>query len=99
VLLYAADEPRRDQLLVATTPDFRVHGDDVLVPIEAADRRWLLAVRSRQPLVGSFAAAAPWIILGGGLIAAALTSAIALVLVRRRNYALALVDQRTRALE
>jgi signal transduction histidine kinase len=99
VLLYATPKPDRNQLLVATTSDLALHGDDVRAPIKAGDQRWLLAVRPRQPLVGSFAEAAPWIILGVGLLGAVLATVVVLVLVRRRDYALALVAERTVQLE
>ncbi|MEA2178331.1 MAG: hypothetical protein QOG77_1628, partial [Solirubrobacteraceae bacterium] len=95
-IIYATAQPRPDQIIVATTPEKVLTGDDVArgeVPI--GDRRWLLLTSPREPLVGSFATAVPWIVLGVGLIGAALAAAVIVVLLRRRDYALDLVDERT----
>jgi signal transduction histidine kinase len=56
---------------------------------------WLLTASPRKPLVGSFANAVPWVLLGLGLLVALVATAIVLALLRRRDYALTLVDQRT----
>jgi two-component system, NtrC family, sensor kinase len=57
--------------------------------------RWLLVATPREPLVGSFAESVPWIILAVGLLGAGVAGAVALLLLRRRDYALALADLRT----
>ena len=41
----------------------------------------------------------PWVVLGVGLLGAALAGAVTLMLLRRRDYALRLVDERTAELE
>ena len=94
-VIYATPQPRKDQIVIATT-DETLKGDDVgrgVVPV--GDKRWLLLTSPREPLVGSFATAVPWIILGVGIIGAALAAAVILVLLRRRDYALDLADERT----
>ena len=94
-VIYASPDPRRDQIVIATT-DETLRGDDVARgTVEVGDRRWLLLTSPREPLVGSFAMAVPWIILGGGLLGAALAGSVVLVLMRRRDYALRLVGERT----
>jgi signal transduction histidine kinase len=95
-IIYATAQPRPDQIVIATTPEKVLKGDDVArgsVPI--GDRKWLLLTSPREPLVGSFATAVPWIVLGGGLLGAALAGVVIVVLLRRRDYALELVDERT----
>ncbi len=50
---------------------------------------------ARGSLVGSFAAAAPWIVLALGLLLSVVAFAAVDLLLRRRAYALALVEERT----
>jgi signal transduction histidine kinase len=59
---------------------------------------WLIVARSSRPLVGSLAAAMPWIILALGLLTAGLSTAVVETLGRRRDYASALVEERTASL-
>jgi signal transduction histidine kinase len=56
---------------------------------------WLLRASAKQPLVGSFANAIPWLVLAAGLLGALIATSAVLTLMRRRDYALALVDERT----
>jgi signal transduction histidine kinase len=56
---------------------------------------WLVVIKAKQPLEGAFAARAHWIVLGGGLLIALILGALAEALLRRRDYALGLVDERT----
>jgi len=94
-VVYATPDPRPDQIVVATT-DETLRGDDVARgSVEVGDRRWLLLTSPRESLTGRFANASPWIVLAAGLIGSALFAAVILALLRRRDYALALVDQRT----
>jgi signal transduction histidine kinase/CheY-like chemotaxis protein len=58
----------------------------------------LIVISPHGSLVGSFADAVPWIVLGGGLLLAVLVAILVEVLTRRRAYALNLVEQRTRAM-
>jgi PAS domain S-box-containing protein len=69
------------------------------VPFAVGADQWTLAVGARDPLVGSFAQRSPWILLGLGLVTAALATATIEVLTRRRAYALALVADRTHELD
>jgi signal transduction histidine kinase len=56
---------------------------------------WLLELSSRQPLVGPLASRQPWLFLIAGLMAAVLVAALVEILLRRRQFALGLVDERT----
>jgi signal transduction histidine kinase len=92
--IYASEREDPDQLVVATADvpfDGRVARESVVVGGE----RWLLVATPREPLVGSFAESVPWIILAVGLLGAGVAGAVALLLLRRRDYALALADLRT----
>ena len=64
-------------------------------PHSGGRRAWLLVARARDSLSGSFATAVPWIILAVGMLSAAVATAVLLVFLRRRDYALTLVDART----
>lgn len=98
VALYASTEPDPSQLILTTEVDLHVMGPTEQVPLPVGVDTWLLVVGTREPLVGSFALNVPWILLGGGLLTAVLAGTVAETLVRRRQYAFALVTARTREL-
>ena len=50
---------------------------------------------ANEPLVGSLAEHQPWLLLVGGFLASLLVTAFVEVLLRRRAYALALVDHQS----
>jgi signal transduction histidine kinase len=94
-VIFATPQPRPDQRIIATT-DETPTGDDVgrgVVPV--GNQRWLLLTSAREPLVGSFARSVPWIVLGVGVFSALLAAAAIITLLRRRDYALDLVEERT----
>jgi signal transduction histidine kinase/CheY-like chemotaxis protein len=94
--VYAADEVDEDHLVLATTGDLPIRGDDVVRrTVEIGASEWLLVVRAREPLVGTFAANAGWYVLLAGLLVSALMGILLEVVNRRRTYALRLVDERT----
>jgi signal transduction histidine kinase/DNA-binding NarL/FixJ family response regulator len=97
-VLYASPNPNAEKILLTTERDGRriEHGSEAVLDIGV--ERWLLVVGAREPLVGGLAHVAPWLLLAGGLVAAVLAGAVAETSTRRRSYALALVDERTRAL-
>ena len=98
VALYVGARTDSRQLALATAPA-PLAGDVAYRRISVGGRRWTLAASARQPLVGSFANAVPWIILGVGLSSAAVAIGTILMLQRRRDYALRLVGERTAELE
>ena len=90
--------PRADpaHLALTSTAQLPVAGRVVQhVEITVGADRWLLVATPKVSLVGSFAATMHWYLLAGGLVSALLVSALVEVLVRRRAYAMRLVDQRT----
>jgi signal transduction histidine kinase len=94
VALYATPRADPGQLVLATssTP---LHGQVARQEIQVGRGHWLLSAAARGPLVGTFANAVPWVILGVGIVIALISSGALLVFQRRRDYALALVDVRT----
>ena len=100
--IYAVPEVRADQLVVATAGaghlPLRGKIASAKSPIGLGDP-WLLVAKARRPLVGSVANVTPWAILGAGLLAAVLATVVVEVLGRRREYATAVADERTRELK
>jgi signal transduction histidine kinase/ActR/RegA family two-component response regulator len=97
--LYASSTPDPQSLLLADTPKVPIRGMVDQEPVTVGAAHWLIVARSNGPLVGEITADAPWGALGSGLLAAVLAAGIVETLVRRRRYALTLVEQRTTALE
>lgn len=96
-VVYAGSTSKAPVVLTTTSRiPLRGHVASAAVPI--GEQHWLLVVSSRGPLVGAFASRAPWGALGGGLALAVLVTLLVEVVARRRSYALALVDERTRDL-
>ncbi|HEV7535551.1 MAG TPA: hypothetical protein VGP90_07950, partial [Acidimicrobiia bacterium] len=96
--LYADPQADPDQLVLATRAlPFR--GRTVHHLVDVGADRWLLVVTANRPLVGTVASREPLLMLCRGLILALLVAALVEVLRRRRGYALALVDERTKVLQ
>ena len=100
--VYAVPSVRHDQLLVASTAPSHLplkgHTASVKVSVGQGEQ-WLMVTKARHPLVGSVATATPWFLLAAGLLAALLATAVVETLSRRREYALAVADMRTRELK
>jgi signal transduction histidine kinase/FixJ family two-component response regulator len=98
VALYAATTPDAKRLVIVsgTTPRASAHPVQRTVPV--GQDKWLVVVSARESLVGNFAPTMPWLVFGGGVALAVLLTVLIEVLSRRREYALKLVEQRTRAL-
>jgi PAS domain S-box-containing protein len=99
VVLYSSTEADPAQRILSTELPGQeiVDGDEEILDIGA--EKWLLVVAPRSSLVGGFAESVPWLLLAGGVVAAFLASAVADILNRRRDYAVALVDVRTAELK
>jgi len=94
VALYASGSPSPHTQLV-DTGDRTTSRPQYLLRLPVGAGQWTLAARATRPLAGSFPVAVPWLLLAGGMVSALLAAAVLEVLARRRDYALALVDQRT----
>jgi signal transduction histidine kinase len=98
VALYASRRADLNQLVVGTTTKVPLHGDVINQTFDLGASKWLLSVTAKQPLVGSVASRTPWLVLAAGILGSVLLSYLMEVVVRRRDYALTLVDERTAAL-
>jgi signal transduction histidine kinase len=95
-VLYATPKAARDQVVIATTSDIALrHRRVATQQVKIGGGSWLLTASAKQPLVGSFANAIPWLVLAAGLLGALVATSAVLTLMRRRDYAFALVDERT----
>ena len=100
VSLYASDRPDPTQLVLTTAPLGEAESlRTTLRPFPTGDSKWLLSVSAREPLVGALTQRVPQIVLGIGLLASLALFGIMDTMVRRRDYALGLVDERTAELE
>lgn len=98
--VYLDSEPNEDSLLLAsgTRPE-DLDGDDVVTQeLEIGSDTWLIVASPREPLVGGFASKAAWLAAGAGLLLALSLAVVVELIVRRRAYALRLVDERTASL-
>ena len=100
--VYAVPQVQADQLVVASskTESLPLKGDTVAAKSPVGQGQpWLLVAKARHSLVGSVATWTPWVLLGAGLIAAVLATGIVEALVRRREFADDLVQERTEELQ
>jgi signal transduction histidine kinase len=97
--VYASHTPRTDQLVLANTHDLPLVGHTAEAPVSVGSEKWWLVASARTPLAGGFPNAAPFIILGVGLLLALAVGSTVEVLVRRHRYATDLVAERTAELD
>jgi signal transduction histidine kinase/CheY-like chemotaxis protein len=95
VALYQSTTVQPRSLLLTNTSRLPLSGtvDHRVLPVGAS--RWLLVSSANRSLTGSLARAVPWIILVGGMATALILGVVVHLLSRRREYAMALVDERT----
>jgi signal transduction histidine kinase/ActR/RegA family two-component response regulator len=99
VALYASPDQNDDRLVVTTDLEHARLEPVERLEFDVGADRWLLVVGAREPLLGPFAELVPWLLLVGGVVAALLVVAVIETLARRREFAIALVADRTRELE
>jgi signal transduction histidine kinase len=92
--VYAGSAPDPAQVILISE-GFSLRGAVARRQIALGADSWFLVVAARHPLVGTLAERQPWLFLLAGLLAALLVGALVEVLLRRRQFALALVDERT----
>jgi signal transduction histidine kinase len=97
--VYASRGPRTDQLLLANTHGLPLTGPTAIAPVAVGSTKWWLVASARSPLAGGFPNAAPFIILGVGLLLALAIASTVEALVRRHRYATDLVAKRTAELD
>ena len=95
--LYASPTPDPSQLVLTSAGPARppTRDDALLRPFAAGDSKWLLTVAAEKPLVGSLVHRLPYVVLLVGLLVSFAVFAVIDAVVRRRNYAMALVEERT----
>jgi signal transduction histidine kinase len=102
VAIYAGTKVQADQLILvsAGVGHLPISGTKATTKVAiGAGAPWLMVAKARHPLVGSVATATPWALLAAGLLAALLATAVVETLSRRREYALAVADARTKELK
>jgi signal transduction histidine kinase len=97
IALYLSKRAEPASLLVATTKKLPLAGG-VQYPFTVGADTWLLVASSPTPLVGRLAQDTPWIILAIGAAMAILVTTVVEAQSRRRDYAAALVEERTASL-
>jgi signal transduction histidine kinase/ActR/RegA family two-component response regulator len=95
LVLYASPTANPADVLVTTTSNLTFSGTHDTQTLTVGADRWLLVTSARGWLGGSLAQSVAWIILVGGLAAAFIVAAVIALLIRRREYAMTLVDERT----
>lgn len=99
VALYAGAEADPDRLVLVSGGEPGNGSEAVTRNFEVGADPWTLVVSAREPLIGSQAEAYPWLVGTGGLLTAVILGLLIETLVRRRSYALHLVEERTRLLQ
>jgi signal transduction histidine kinase len=95
VALYVGTRQDPATLVLTTGESAPLKGSVATAETPFGADNWLVAIKASTPLIGSFAANAYWLVLGGGLVLAAAMGALVEAVLRRRDYALVLVAERT----
>lgn len=90
VAVYSARTADPTKVLTSTTRELPLRGEVRRELLIVGDTRWLLTVSPRSPLVGRLTAAAPWVVLGIGLVGTILVGLVVETAARRRDAALEL---------
>ena len=95
--LYASPEPDPSQLVLTSARGGQpiARAESIQRPFAAGDSKWLLSVSAEKPLVGTIVQRLPLIVLVVSLVVSMAIFAVIDAMVRRRNYAMGLVDERT----
>ncbi len=96
--LYASPSPDPARLVLTSEQAVPLRGA-ARFPFAVGTMQWTLELEARAPLVGEFPAAAPWILLAAGLVAAVLAGAVVQTFARRQEFGDSLVEHRTSELE
>lgn len=99
VVVYASPRPDPAEVLVATARSLPLHGSVRYVPLMAGETRWLTGVSAVHPLIGTLAAAAPWVVLGVGLAGSVLVFFLLEGMAYRRDLAMRALENEHRFAE
>jgi signal transduction histidine kinase len=97
--VYAGRRPNTSRLVLANTRVLPVRGTTIEEPVSVGATTWWIVGSARSPLVGGFANAAPYVVLGVGALLALGVLVVLETLVRRHRYATSLVAARTAELD
>ena len=99
--LYASPDADPSQLVLTSARGGQpiARAGSIQRPFAAGDSKWLLSVAAEKPLVGAIVHRLPYIVLVAGLLVSMAVFAVVHTMVRRRDYALALVAERTSELQ
>ena len=99
--LYASPDADPSQLILTSAKGGQpiARAGSIQRAFAAGDSKWLLSVAAEKPLVGSIVQRLPYIVLFVGLLVSMAIFAVIDAMVRRRDYALALVEERTGELQ
>jgi signal transduction histidine kinase len=97
--VYATRKPTENRLILSNTHSLPLVGPTAEASVAVGSAAWWLVASARTPLVGGFPNAAPYVILGVGLLLALAVGSTLEVLVRRHRYATNLVAVRTAELD
>jgi signal transduction histidine kinase len=100
--VYVGNKADSSQLLAAGAGAGKLplRGDTAAaVSVVGEGQPWLLVAKARHSLVGSAATAMPWVLLGAILLVGMFGVIVVETLARRREYALAVADERTEELK
>jgi signal transduction histidine kinase len=92
VALYRSQNATADNLVLMTSP---VKGRAVTGEIPIGGEKWSVVVSARSSLSGGLAKNLPWLMVLISLITGSIVIVLIETVVRRRNYAMALVTERT----
>jgi signal transduction histidine kinase len=95
VALYVGPRAVADKLLIATTRAVPLQGRTATSTVQVGGSSWLIVANARQPLAGALAHNVPVIVLLAAILIGLAMAALVEIVVRRRDYALWLVAQRT----
>lgn len=99
VAMYAAPRVEPSRLLVTTTKEMPLTGSVETLRFPVGAERWTLVIGAPRSSTSSLADDFPWFVLLGGLLMSLLVGLVMDVLLRRRAYAMSLVQQRTHDVE
>lgn len=99
IALYAGPTADPRNLLLTSNGSPPKSGSVVSAHARFGADTWLVRVEAITPLTGSFAAHTYWVVLGVGLVLTGLVGFVVVMALRRRDYAMVLVAERTEALE
>lgn len=99
VALYAAATRDPNALILTTNGTVPASGGVATAAAPFGADTWLVAIHATSPLTGSLAAHSYWLILGAGTLLTLVMGFLVEALLRRRDYALGLVAERTEELQ